>query len=113
MYITSLGGGSDGGTGVPTCTEDLIDIAQGDLYLNASNPFIGGGYRGQCTWWCWTRCMQLTGVNMPTCNARDWVARTTLPTGTEPRARSVWRYGITARDDSTLYLLRTIRLMVL
>ena len=89
MYITSLGGGSDGGTGVPTCTEDLIDIAQGDLYLNASNPFIGGGYRGQCTWWCWTRCMQLTGVNMPTCNARDWVARTTLPTGTEPRSRSV------------------------
>lgn len=90
MYMNKLGGSEIVNIeGLPGSTDDLRTIAQGDIYIGSSNPFVVSGYRGQCTWWCWSRAKELTGHTMPTGNARDWYSMTNLPTGTEPRTHSV------------------------
>lgn len=101
MYINQLGGASSNNTQLPTSTEDLRLIAQGDIYIGAANPFVASGYRGQCTWWCWSRAKEVTGVIMPTSNARDWAKDTTLKTGKEPKSKSVlsiWDNGSNGRQ---------------
>lgn len=73
---------------LPTCTEDLRKIAQNDIYIGLSNPFIPT-YRGQCTWWAYSRCLEVTGIRMPTNNARSWYKNTDLEMGNQPRSQSV------------------------
>lgn len=99
MYLNRLGAG--GNKDLPTCMEDLVQLAQGDIYIGASNPFVASGYRGQCTWWSWSRTKEVTGVIMPTSNARDWSKDTNLRKGKNPESKSVlaiWDNGYSDRQ---------------
>jgi len=62
------------------------------IYQNASNPFIPT-YRGQCTWFAWSRVMEVSGVTMPTGNANTWYDNTELPRGLTPRSGAVGVFG--------------------
>lgn len=68
-------------------------------YDSSVNPFSMSGYYGQCTWYCWGRAYELTGINVP-CrnNAATWadVARSAGYTvSSTPRENSiaVWNGG--------------------
>lgn len=98
LYMTELSGRSlISSDELPTCTADLQLIASSEIYIGNSNPFVASGYRGQCTWWAWSRCKETTGIIMPTGNARDWHATTSLNMGKEPRSKCVldmWDNGL-------------------
>lgn len=64
-------------------------------YKGAS-PFMQGcDYSGQCTWYCWGRAMEKTGIRLNTVNnANTWLSR--LNTG---GARAVWDSGAPRKDS--------------
>lgn len=89
LYIQELGASTGSLEGIPKTIKDLQTIALGELYSGSGNPFVASGYRGQCTWWAWSRCLDVTGYQMPTNDARNWWSSTNFPQGKEPRSLSV------------------------
>lgn len=89
LYIQELGASTGSLEGIPKTIKDLQTIALGELYSGAGNPFVASGYRGQCTWWAWSRCLDVTGYQMPTNDARNWWNSTNFPQGKQPKSLSV------------------------
>lgn len=67
---------------------DIEMNVESSFYQNG-NPFTLSGYRGQCTWYCWGRAMEVAGVEMPLGNAQTWYAASTLSKGQVPSVNAV------------------------
>ena len=55
----------------------------------SANPYTQSGLRGQCTWYAWGRAYETSCKSMPTGNAQNWYASTTLPKGKKPAPGAV------------------------
>lgn len=71
-----------------------------DAYNKSDSPFANGNFYGQCTWYCWGRAREVTGIRLNTIhNAKTWLGELNTSgaqavwDGSQPRANSIAVYS--------------------
>lgn len=70
---------------------DIKADLKSDSY-NSKNTLTISGFKGQCTWYCFGRVLELFGKKMPVGNAQTWILSAIsmgYKTGTQPSVNSV------------------------
>lgn len=73
------------------------------------NPFYNSGFDGQCTWYCWGRTYEVTGITLP-CNhdAITWTDESGYTVGNIPRANSIAVWSVPNHDHGHVAFVESV-----